>query len=38
MSEYTKERMKRIISLLQKETPTSETAADSDDDRYHYPF
>lgn len=38
MTQYTKERLARMLSLLQKETPTNEGGYDSDEDYYHHPF
>ena len=35
---YTKDRMQRLVSLINKETPVNETAYDSDDDLYGHVF
>lgn len=36
MSQYSKDRLSRLKKLVENETPSHETAYDSDDDMYHH--
>lgn len=38
MKEYTMNRTLRMQQLVSKDTPTSESMADSDDDMYHHQY